>query len=123
MRPCSLSPRLLLALLLTVPAVACDSSRTGDPCLTSLDCLPPQTCYVRPIADAGFPAEATFPSGFCSRACDAEGAGGGCSGGSVCALSGGVLICAPTCQADTDCREGYTCQPVGGDRACVFRPP
>jgi hypothetical protein len=81
-----------------------------------------QTCYLDIQTDAGTTSDVRFPDGFCSTACPQPGSSRDCPGGSVCASSGGTALCAPLCDGDTECREGYVCgasDGANGERACI----
>ena len=74
--------------------LAMDPQPDGAPCVTDADCVG-GTCRT---------GEA-FPGGFCTN----EGCVGGCATGSQCSDRDWGAFCAPTCDADSECRDGYAC--------------
>jgi hypothetical protein len=74
-----------------LPEVDAGPKPVGSGCSTAADCAS-GTCYTN------------SPNGYCTQGC-----GSGCPTGSACdqALGG---YCVQTCSANSDCRDGYTCQ-------------
>lgn len=98
----------------------------GGPCTTRGDCTPSYSCFQKQ-ANGG---TVDVPGGFCSRGCMAEGTTRECPGGTMCSFFGdSQLVCSPTCTADAQCREGYSCVDIamgnpavgttsGGNKTC-----
>ena len=91
-------------------------SAIGDACNASSDCPNGAVC----TGNRG------FTGNYCTQACiegDSESAACGCPGGSVCGQVGffnKVTECLASCTADSQCRDGYACQPIiAGKQACL----
>ena len=103
----------------------------GDPCVSNDDCKVPADAECWTTIGGGFAPEITFPGGFCSKACDTNGASdqcgdeAGCSSTSVSGGQGSVTLtmCSPPCSSNAECREaeGYTClQIIPGFGVCTL---
>jgi hypothetical protein len=102
----------LLALAACLSVFACGSPTVGDPCTTRDDCSG-KTCLLI----------AATPGGYCSDGCDPLSTDD-CPRGSVCAPNGGgpnSPHCLRMCDAQNDCRDGYTCRATDGvaDLVCL----
>lgn len=108
------------------------SGKIGAACTADTECtaVAGSTCYTT-LGIPGGPS-VTFPGGFCSKVCDAQGSGDECGDEAGCASigqSGGristtLTMCTPPCASDTECRsaEGYKClQILPGIGVCT--PP
>ncbi|HUJ28460.1 MAG TPA: hypothetical protein VLW85_20705, partial [Myxococcales bacterium] len=119
-----------LALALLLLSAACSSN---TPCTTAHDCSAGDRCVNKecqgiaangqlgescngdPDCATGLscnPLGIGFPEGYCTSDCSASGT---CASGTCTALSSGPKVCAVTCAADTDCRQGYVCCAAEGD--------
>ncbi len=78
----------------------------GQRCASYRDCAGEAICF-------------PTPGGYC--AAGGCGPGAACLDGTVCGSLGGFDACVKVCGGDGDCRvaEGYSCQQVGGARACL----
>lgn len=98
----------------------CGSNPVGAACEFTIDCPSGQSCWTR------VDAENSFPDGLCTHTCERAGRTDRCPSGSVCAQTGGRLLCAPTCSIQDECRDGYSCSPsnpgVASPAACVLLP-
>lgn len=103
----------------------------GDACQTNDDCTNPPDAECWTTIGGGPVPEITFPGGFCSKACDANGPDGQCgdeAGCSTTSVSGGqgsvqLSMCSPPCSSDAECRqaEGYKCfQIIPGFGVCTL---
>jgi hypothetical protein len=99
----------VLAVSVAVGA-GCGRSSVGRACETHQDCDNGQTCYTE------------LAGGFCSRGCDLQGSIANCPDGTICSPFGDRLLCAPICQAQGDCREGYECNGLSGTEVKSCRP-
>jgi hypothetical protein len=83
----------------------------GDPCENDAQCSDSQVCLQAP-------AHPQFPDGYCGVVpCQED-----CGDGAACVGLFGRQYCLRGCAADRDCREGYRCLEVQpGDRVCA--PP
>lgn len=116
----TLWPKATLALAILL-LIGCGGAPIGAACALSVDCASGQTCWTR--VDPAL----SFPDGFCTLTCERVGETDRCPSGSVCAQTGGRLLCAPTCEAaGEDCRDGYACEAsdpgATSPSACVYRP-
>jgi len=81
------------------------TSSLGDACADVADC--PSSSYCLTEDEAGWPGGACIGFG-----CDPD-SGTGCDGDAVCLRGGGGGggACADGCSIDSDCRDGYSCEP------------
>lgn len=97
----------LSAVLFVLPLSACGSKdgTAGESCSDG-------------GCDSGLTCRPDFPGTYCAQSCAAEGNRAGCPEDTVCVLEfTDDLMCAPTCESDGDCREGYLCTAVAGGTA------
>lgn len=104
-----------LLVVLALVAAAClgacgPSTSAGRACTVNTDC------------DVGQQCATSMPGGYCTKGCDAEGVSRGCPAGSVCTAIGTQLVCAPTCEDSSWCREQYTCGAVVGSSLSSCQP-
>lgn len=90
--------------------LACGGPNVGRACTLSADCDRGQECYTQ------------APAGFCSKGCSAEGSFAECPGDSICAQNSGLLLCAPICREQGDCRPEYECVGVANNAQKACRP-
>lgn len=85
---------------ITPPDMAPVPQPDGAACEADADCAG-GTCLTGPL----------YPDGYCTVA----DCGGGCADGSVCSTRNETQdFCAPLCESDVDCRDGYACTREGG---------
>jgi hypothetical protein len=93
--------------------LACGGASTGDACTRDTDCSSGQVCLTNQ------------PGGFCGKPCSLQGARGEeCPSGTICAAHGGPIVCSPTCEKQSDCRNQYQCNGVANSilKACGAPP-
>ncbi len=87
----------------------CYPQLVGSSCAASSDCASAIT-GLSCIASMG---GVSFPGGYCSKSC---GGASACPAGSSCTGymigTSSTRMCAFSCASDSDCRGGYTCQPL-----------
>jgi len=106
MRSLSMAASLLLALLVAPgcgddrpPGTAGnESTLVGGPCEDNLDCD-------ERLCQKGVP----FPQGICTISCPSSNL---CPSGSSCAETTLGWLCLVDCDTNSDCREGYACEPM-----------
>jgi hypothetical protein len=100
---------LLLASLAVLPLLGCGTS-IGDTCDSS-GCGSDLSC------------RADLPGGFCTKSCTQAGDTASCTEDSVCVQQFSALMCAPRCEEQSDCREGYQCNGLTGSsiKACQVK--
>ncbi len=82
---------------------ASGSGQIGSACLSDAQCFAGDV----PFCVSGD----SFPGGYCTSACNVQGAAGDCPIGSTCYSFEGVdtPVCLDDCSSESDCRPGYTC--------------
>lgn len=96
---------LLSAALFVLPLSACGDkvSTVGERCDDGQVCEDGLTCRL------------DFPGTYCAQSCSTEGEREGCKEDTICVKEfTDDFMCAPTCEEDDDCREGYLCTAVAG---------
>jgi hypothetical protein len=97
----------LLTALLLWPLSAC-TPQIGDACLTSQECNAGQLC------------DTSSPGGYCTLTpCEDS----GCPEEATCVeFEGAQTWCVLRCEADDDCRDGYTCRDDLGPTSFCYIP-
>ena len=90
-------------------------AENGQPCTDNTECS--ETAFCADEVAWGFAA------GICLRFGCSPATGAGCDDGTVCVEFDDGGLCLPSCETDTDCRDGYQCipSPVADVNACVPR--
>jgi serine protease len=78
------------------------ASAVGGACSSNVDCSSNGWCLTQETVGQ------RMPGGYCVTQCRAD---TDCTGGSVCHNMGRFSLCLGGCQRNSDCREGYACNP------------
>ena len=93
--------RALVAFAFLLSAACNSGTGVGSPCTVTTDCESAHYC------------DTSQPGGFCTRGCTFVGRTTECPGGAICTYTGGtVMVCAPICTGDSQCRDLYACNAV-----------
>lgn len=116
--------RILAGILIACSLLACGSddkeNLIGETCTKASDC------------DVGGLCITSGKAGLCSQPCETPGGAMQCPLGSYCDRLGlttdttpdktDMTVCLPACSAQSDCRDGYTCNGVSGGPGKVCQP-
>lgn len=90
------------------------------------------TCETSDMCDVTGVCIVDGPDGMCTQPCKVPGGAGQCPYGNYCTRgeftadeSGGkgpMTLCLPSCEAQSDCREGYSCNGVSSGPGKVCQP-
>ncbi|MGQ0507281.1 MAG: hypothetical protein ACT4TC_18400 [Myxococcaceae bacterium] len=102
--------RPLIVLCCALLLNGCGVTSAGKACSQDSDCDRLQTCNT------------TYPDGFCAKTCSTSGSSTECPGETICTQHATLYLCAPRCEQQTDCRDGYECNGVAGANVKTCRP-